>query len=158
MYLREAKALQLKGEHVLPVDRERLWELLSDPEVLQAATPGCESLEPKGEDEYTAVFKLGIAAIRGTYQGRVALQDKEPPEGYTLVIEVSGSPGFVHGSARFLLEPVEDNKTRMTFDGEAQVGGLIAAVGQRILEGVGKVLVGQFFKGLEQEVRKRTAA
>lgn len=147
--------MKLRGSEVFPVTREQLWVLLNDPEVLQAATPGCEKLSRVGDDQYVAHLKLGVAAIRGSYQGQVSLRDKVEPERYTLVIDASGSAGFVQGSAQFVLEPVDEGHTRLTFDGEARVGGLIAGVGQRLLDGVAKILVGQFFKGLRQEIQRR---
>lgn len=155
---RRCHGLELRGTEVFPVSREKLWEFLNDPDVLQVAMPGCEKLERVGEDEYKAHLKLGIAAIRGSYEGRISLHDKVEPESYRLVIEASGGPGFVKGEATFTLEDVDENQSRVSFEGEAQVGGFIAGVGQRILDGVAKFIVGQFFKALQAEIKRRAQA
>lgn len=147
--------MKLQGSQVFSMGQRQLWELLQDPEVLREATPGCEWLRPVGEDEYDIELKIGVAAISGRYEGRIALRDKHPPERYTLAIEATGGTGFVKGEAQIALVPIDEGTTRLTFEGEAQVGGLIASVGQRMLEGVGKFIVGQFFKNLEREVRYR---
>lgn len=152
---KEVCPMKLQGSQMFPVGQQRLWEILQDPEVLREATPGCEWLRPVGDDEYDVELKIGVAAISGRYEGRIAIRDKEPPNAYTLVIDVKGGTGFVNGQARISLAPVDDANTRLTFEGEAQVGGLIAGVGQRMLEGVGKFIVSQFFKNLEREVRYR---
>jgi carbon monoxide dehydrogenase subunit G len=92
-------------------------------------------------------MKVGVAAIRGTYKGKVAIVDKRPPTSYTLQIEGSGGPGFVKGSAKIALAP-EGEGTGVKVDGDGQVGGMLAGVGQRMLPGVAKMLMNQFFECL----------
>jgi hypothetical protein len=140
--------MTLDGSHHLKAPRERVWALFTDPGVLQRITPGCERLAPVGPDEFEATLTVGVAAVKGTYQGRMAIVDKAPPEGYTLRIEGSGRPGFVRGEGRVTLVE-EDGGTRVRIHGEAQVGGLIAAVGQRLLGAASRMLMSQFFSGLE---------
>ena len=138
--------MKLTGSYVLASPREEVWGLLTDPKVLAAVTPGCERLEQQGPDEYHAVLKVGVAAVKGTYEGQIRLCDKQFPDGYTLQVQGSGAAGFVRGEVRIRLEDAEGGATRVTFDGDAEVGGLVAGVGQRMLEGVAKFLVGEFFK------------
>lgn len=147
--------MNLQGSQTFSMGQQQLWEILQDPEVLREATPGCEWLRPVGDDEYEVELKVGVAAISGRYEGRIAIRDKQPPDAYTLVIDVKGGMGFVKGEARISLAAVDEATTRLTFEGEAQVGGPIAGVGQRMLAGVGKFIVGQFFKNLEREVGYR---
>lgn len=147
--------MNLQGSQTFSMGQQQLWEILQDPEVLREATPGCEWLRPVGDDEYEVELKVGVAAISGRYEGRIAIRDKQPPDAYTLVIDVKGGTGFVKGEARISLAAVDEATTRLTFEGEAQVGGPIAGVGQRMLAGVGKFIVGQFFKNLEREVGYR---
>jgi hypothetical protein len=106
-----------------------------------------ESLTETSEDHWDAVLKVGVAAIRGTYKGKVAIIDKEPPTTYTLQVEGSGGPGFVKGTAKVSLEPAEAG-VLVKVDGDGQVGGMLAGVGQRMLPGVAKMLMNQFFECL----------
>ena len=96
--------MTLDGSHHFKAPRDRVWALFNDPGVLARATPGCERLEPIGPDEFEATLSVGVAAVKGTYQGRLAITDKRPPEGYTLHVEGTGRPGFVKGEGRLTLE------------------------------------------------------
>lgn len=135
-----------------PVARQHLWEKLNDPEVLRRCTPGCERLERVGDDRYEATMKVGVAAIKGTFTGKIALEEKRPPEHYKLVVSGAGAPGFVNATATFDL--VDDGgETELRSDWDVQVGGLIAGVGQRVLGGVAKMQIESFFKQLAEEVK-----
>src|SRR5436309_8988228 len=89
--------MKLEGSYDIPVPRQQVWEAFLDPEKLSQAIPGCEKLEEIGPDEYKATMKIGIAAVKGTFQGTVRLRDKQPPESYRLNVDGSGGPGFVRG-------------------------------------------------------------
>lgn len=145
--------MTLDGTHRYNAPRERVWAAFTDPAVLARATPGCERLEPLGPDEFEAVLSVGVAAVKGVYQGRLSLADKKPPESYTLRVEGNGRPGFVKGEGRLTLTE-EEGGTRVTIHGEAQVGGLIAAVGQRLIGAASRMLLEQFFSALEAEIAK----
>ena len=145
--------MTLDGTHHFSAPRDRVWAAFTDPAVLARATPGCERLDPVGPDEFEATLSVGVAAVKGVYQGKLALLDKQPPEGYTLRVEGSGRPGFVKGEGRLTLTE-EDGGTRVTIRGEAQVGGVIAAVGQRLLGAASHMLMEQFFSALEAEIAK----
>ncbi len=148
--------MTLDGTHLFNAPRDRVWAAFTDPGVLARATPGCERLDPIGPDEFAATLSVGVAAVKGTYQGRLAIQDKNPPESYTLLVEGSGRPGFVKGEGRLTLQE-ENGGTRVNIRAEAQVGGLIAAVGQRLLGAASRMLMEQFFSALESEISKTTA-
>ena len=134
-----------------------MWALFTDPGVLARATPGCERLDPIGPDEFAATLSVGVAAVKGTYQGRLAIVDKTPPDGYTLRVEGSGRPGFVKGEGRLTLTE-EGDGTLVNIKAEAQVGGLIAAVGQRLVGAAGRMLMSQFFSALQAELDKSATA
>jgi hypothetical protein len=148
--------MTLDGSHLFNAPRDRVWAVFTDPAVLARATPGCERLDPVGPDEFEATLSVGVSAVKGVYQGKLAILDKTPPEGYTLRVEGSGRPGFVKGEGRLTLTE-QDGGTLVSLRAEAQVGGVIAAVGQRLLGAAARMLMEQFFSALEVEVAKSAA-
>ena len=141
--------MKIEGSHDVPAPRQKVWDAFLDPEVLRQAIPGCEKLEALGNDEYRAVMKIGVAAVKGTFEGKVKLADKKPPESYRLHAEGSGGPGFVRADTLISLSDVEGG-TRVTYSADVQIGGLIAGVGQRMLGGVSKMMADQFFNRMSQ--------
>ena len=144
--------MKVEGAYSFPAPPQKVWELLLNPESLQSCIPGCESLTVAGPDRWDATMKVGVAAVRGTYKGKVAIVDKQEPSTYTLQVEGSGGPGFVKGTARVALTP-EGEGTRVAVDGDGQVGGPVAGVGQRMLGGVAKMLMNQFFECLKGRLK-----
>ena len=110
--------------------------------------PGCESMTEAGPDQYEAVMKVGVASVKGTYKGKVAIKDKQVPAHYVLSGEGSGGPGFMQGDVAIDLEELS-GQTVLKYSADAKVGGLIASVGQRMLSGVTRMMVDQFFKKIE---------
>lgn len=143
--------MKIEGTYQIHAPRERVFNALIDPEVLQRCIPGCESLEKIGEDEYVATMKAGVGPVKGTFKGNVRLQDLRFPEHYKLIVSGKGGPGFVKGTAIFDLEAV-DASAMIKYSGEMQVGGMIAGVGQRMIEAAAKMMAGKFFAGLEREL------
>jgi len=139
--------MKVEGAYTFPAQPQQVWDLLLDPESLRTCIPGVESLTETSPDHWDAVLKVGVAAIKGTYKSKVAIAEQAPPNEYTLLVEGSGGPGFVKGSARIILEP-EGDGTRVRVEGDGQVGGMLAGVGQRMLPGVAKMLMNQFFECL----------
>src|SRR5919204_4888757 len=139
--------MKVEGTYSFPAPPQKVWDLLLDPESLRSCIPGCESLTETSPDHWDAVMKVGVAAIKGTYKGKVAIVDKQAPQQYTLEVEGSGGPGFVKGTAKISLASEADG-TRVAVDGDGQVGGMLAGVGQRMLPGVAKMLMNQFFECL----------
>lgn len=150
-------ALELKGEQALPVSQAELWRLLNDPEVLAKTIPGCNSVRAVGQDKYEMGLKLQVANVSGEYMGSVAITEKREPGHYVLAVEGQGSIGFMKGSAAFDLEPRSENETLLRYAGSAEVGGVVAGVGQRVLSGVAKYMVGRFFKALEKHIGEAKA-
>ena len=143
--------MQIAASSVIPADRARVFAALIDPAILQRAIPGCESLTATGTDTYEATLKIGVAGLTGTYAGKAAIRDKNPPDSLTLTFEGKGGPGFVRGSAAITLVD-EHGSTRVETVADVQVGGLIAAVGSRLVEAAAKKLADDFFRELSKQV------
>jgi carbon monoxide dehydrogenase subunit G len=141
--------MKIEGSHDVPAPRQRVWDAFLDPEQLRQAIPGCETLEPTGPDEYRATMKVGVAAVKGTFEGKVRISDKNPPVSYRLHAEGSGGPGFVRADTLITFTDIHGG-TRVTYSADVQVGGLIAGVGQRLLGGVSKMLADQFFSRMSE--------
>jgi len=141
--------MKIEGSHDVSAPRQKVWEAFLDPEVLRQAIPGCEKLEAIGNDEYKATMKIGVAAVKGTFEGKVSILDKRPPDSYRLAVEGTGGPGFVRGSTLITLTDVPGG-TRVSYSADVQVGGLIAGVGQRLLGGVSKMMADKFFTAMSE--------
>jgi carbon monoxide dehydrogenase subunit G len=148
--------MKIEGAADIPAPRDRVWAAFLDPEILAQALPGCEKLEAIGPNEYKATMKIGVAAIKGTFEGKVKLSDLDPPNRYRMAVEGSGGPGFVRGAAGMQLSDV-DGGTRVSYDADVQVGGLIASVGQRMLGGVTKMMLDQFFTRMTELLASKPA-
>jgi hypothetical protein len=144
--------MKIEGTQELQAPRERVYAALSDPQVLQRCIPGCESLEKTDDDAYAVTIKVGIGMIKGTFKGNVRLEDMRAPEHYRIVVDGKGGPGFVKGSGDFDLEE-QDAGTVIKYTGELQVGGAVAGVGQRMIEGAAKMMASRFFSALETEAK-----
>ena len=148
--------MKIEGSADIPAPREKVWAAFLDPDVLAQALPGCEKLEAIGPNEYKATMKIGVAAIKGTFEGKVKLSDLEPPNRYRMAVEGSGGPGFVRGEAGMQMSDV-DGGTKVSYDADVQVGGLIASVGQRMLGGVTKMMLDQFFTRMTELLESKPA-
>ena len=143
--------MKLAGTVALPAPPEEVWALLTDASRLSRLLPGCERLEPDGPDRYKAAVKFGIAAITGKYAGTLEFAEKKPPHSLVLKMDGKGLPGFVKGEGRIQLAP-KGKETELTYSGEAQVGGLIASVGQRMIDAAARKIVQQFFDSAKAEL------
>ena len=143
--------MRLEGTNTLPASVETVWKTINDPEALRRCTPGLKELKEIAPDTYQATLTIGIAAVKGTYAGTLAISDKRAPTHYKIALDGSGGAGFMKGEGTVDLEAQGDG-TLLKWVGDLQIGGLIAGVGQRMLGGVGKMLIGQFFKCLEQHL------
>ena len=140
--------MKLVGEYVFQSPPDVVWASLLDPEVLAAVMPGCDELELVGEGEYEGVLNLKIGPVQGKFDGKVKLEDIREGEGYTMQVNGRGTPGFMKATVRVDLG-AEGDGTRMAYDGDAQVGGRIASVGQRLLDTSVKAIVKQSLDGLD---------
>lgn len=145
--------MKLSGSQSLPAPPQKVWDALTDPALLARCLPGTERLDPAGPDRYKAVVGFALAAISGKYNGTLEFADKKPPQSLTLRIEGKGTPGFMKGEGRLTLSASADGKqTELRYEGDAQVGGMIAAVGQRMIEVAARRIVSQFFEKFSTEL------
>ncbi|WHY77119.1 carbon monoxide dehydrogenase subunit G [Neobacillus sp. WH10] len=148
--------MNVQGEIIVDAAQEDVWNALNDPEVLKKATPGCKAMTELAPDSYKAEIALGIAAVRGEYEAEIKILDKAAPNQYRIIMKADSKMGFIEGNAVVELD-YSQPKATIRYDGEAQVGGLIAGVGQRILSGIAKMIVKDFFKKIAKEINTKTA-
>ena len=145
--------MKIAGTALVRAPRERVWELLVTPELLARCLPGCEKLEATGPDRYNVALKISVAAVSGKFSGSVEISEKQPPSVLRMRVEGKGAPGFMNGNGLLRLSEVTGG-TEVRYEGEAQVGGLVAAVGSRLLEVTAKKVIQQFFSRAEEELSK----
>jgi carbon monoxide dehydrogenase subunit G len=132
-----------------------VWDALNDPAILVRTIPGCERLEATGPDAYSMVVTAGVASIKGTYSGRVALSDQQVPNSFLMTASGAGGPGTVSTEVRVRLADSGDGSTKLTYDADAVVGGVVAGVGQRMLTAVAKKMAGEFFGAVDDVLTGR---
>ena len=142
--------MKISGTHTLALSQERAYRALQDPEILARAMPGCEGLEKIGPDEYRMKMKMALASLSGAFEGKVKITEQNPPASFRLVVEGSGKIGFVKGDGLLKLTPAGEG-TEVSYEGDAQVGGTLAAVGQRLIDGTSKMMIKKFFEKLAAE-------
>ena len=144
--------MKLTGTQTFPVPRQQVWAFLTDPQCLAKCMPGCEKLEPVGENDYSGIINVGLAAVKGVYNGKVKLDEMRPPTHYKMVLDGKGKQGFIKGSGTIDLEE-QNGQTLLKYSGDVQIGGPLASVGQRMIDGAAKMMIGQFFTAMEAEVK-----
>lgn len=140
--------LKIEGSYSFNAPRARVWQVLLDPKIMAQCIPGCESMNEVAPDKYETVMKVGVASVKGTYKGKVAIKEKHEPSHYVLSGEGSGGPGFMQGDVAIDLEE-NNGLTVLRYSTDPKIGGLIASIGQRMLNGVAKMMAEQFFKKME---------
>ncbi len=143
--------MKISGTYTLPLPPQRAYAAMQDPEILARAIPGCEALERIGPDEYRMKMKMALASLSGAFEGKVRIADQNPPASFRLIVEGSSKIGFVKGDGLLNLSAAEDGGTQVYYDGDAQVGGTMAAVGQRLIDGTAKMMIRKFFDKLATE-------
>lgn len=144
--------MKIVGAHDVAAKRERVFEAMTDPAVLQRCIPGCEQLDLTGENTYATTLRAGVGSIKGVFKGTVRLEEIRPPEHYRMVVEGKGQPGFVKGAGALDLAE-RDGATTISYSGDVTVGGTLASVGQRMVEASAKMMAAQFFTAIEAEAR-----
>jgi len=148
--------VKVTGSYTLPARQERAYALLLDPSVLARCMPGCEGLDKTAENEYAMRMKMLLGSMSGLFDGKVTISDVNPPSSYKLTVEGKGKIGFMKGEGELTLTPAE-SKTAVQYDGDVQVGGTIAAVGQRLIDTTSKMLIKRFFEKLCKEAEASEA-
>ncbi len=141
--------MKISGTYTLPVPPERAYQMMQDPKVLASAIPGCQGLEKTGENEYQMKMVMALASLSGAFEGKVRITEQTPPTSFRLVVEGSGRIGFVKGEGLLKLRAA-DGGTEVSYEGDAQVGGTIAAIGQRLIDGTAKMMTKKFFDKLAE--------
>jgi hypothetical protein len=144
--------MKLSGTQTFPAPRQKVWEFLIDPQCLAKCMPGCEKLEATGENEYSGVINVGLAAVKGVYNGKVKLDELQPPTHYKMTLDGKGKQGFIKGAGTIDLEE-QNGQTLLKYTGDIQIGGPLASVGQRMIDGAAKMMIGQFFTAMEAEIK-----
>lgn len=153
--MREEVNLEVQGEYRFKAPRETVYQMLLDPAMIERAMPGCERFEAAGPDTYDVTMRVGIAALRGAYRGKVRVTDQSAPESYRLEITGAGPSGAVTGGAHLLLS--EDGpRTLLRYKGDLKAQGALASLGLQMISGSAKILIGQFMKAMEKEIANRT--
>ncbi len=142
--------VELAASYRFPRPAAFVYALLTDPDAVAACLPGCEGLERIGDDRYRARLNVAVSAVSGQYSGTVSIVDQQPPGHYRLVVEGSGRAGFVKGDGTIDVID-EDGATTVRVSGQAEVGGLIARVGQRLIGSVAKMTMDRFFACMIQK-------
>ena len=148
--------MKITGTYTIDAPRDQVWFALNDMEILARIVPGCERLVQTGENEYEGTVKIGIQSIKGSYSGKIRLEDIQAPHHYKLVASGRSSNGVVDGSGTVDLAE-QDGKTVLTYGGDAQIGGTLASVGQRLIEGASKQMINQSLKALVEQINARNA-
>ncbi|WP_134742219.1 carbon monoxide dehydrogenase subunit G [Nocardioides sp. 503] len=145
--------MKISGANVLPHPVGRVWEALLDPQVLVSTIPGCSRLETTGEHAYAMTVTAGVAAIKGTYDGSCSLADLVERESLTMRLQGAGAPGTVDATVAVRFDEVPEG-TRITWDADAVVGGMVGGVGQRMLSSVSKRMAGEFFDNVGESLTR----
>jgi hypothetical protein len=150
--------MRIAGENVLHAPVERAWDALLDPAVLVATIPGCERLVATGENSYDMTVTAGVAAIKGTYAGTCVLSDLSEPASLVMKLDGAGAPGTIGATVNVAFSRQADGTTRVAWDADAVVGGMIGGVGQRMLTSVSKRMAGEFFGNVDKALSGTLAA
>ena len=145
--------MKLAGDYRFEAPTPEVWRALLDPVVLAAVMPGCEKLE-QVDDGYVGELNIKVGPVQGKFQGKVVLADVEQEKGYTMMVDGRGQPGFVKAKAAVRLTP-DGAETKMEYDADAQVGGRIASVGQRLIDSSAKAIIQESLEGLNANVKAR---
>lgn len=144
--------MKISGSATLESSVDQVWNAFMDPAVLARTLPGCESLTETGPDAYAMRVTAGVAAVKGTYDGTVAISDKQEPGSFTMKAQGAGGPGTIAADVAVRLAPSASGGTDLTYDADAIVGGVIGGVGQRMLTGVTKKMAGEFFNAVDRDI------
>lgn len=147
--------MKIEGEYLFDGPREAVWEIVRDPDVLATALPGTQSLEKISENEYQGEMQVRIGPVGGLFSGKVLISDEVPPESLTMTVEGKGKPGFIKGTGNVQLTTDEGDKTLMEYQGDMEVGGRLASVGQRMMDSVSKSLLKQGLDSLNRALLAR---
>jgi uncharacterized protein len=144
--------MEMSGEQLIPAPKQAVWNALNDPQFLKACVPGCESIEPAGDNEYQVLMVARVGPVSAKFKGKLTLSDIRPPESYSLAFEGQGGPaGFAKGGAQVRLS-AEGAATRLAYDVKASVGGKLAQIGSRLIDAAAKKVADDFFRNFNEKM------
>jgi len=144
--------MEMSGVQLIPASQRVVWDALNDPEMLKASVPGCESIERTGDNEYQVQMVARVGPVSAKFKGKLTLSDVKPPDSYSIAFEGQGGPaGFAKGGAHVRLTP-EAEKTKLSYDVKASVGGKLAQIGSRLVDAAAKKVADDFFRNFNQKV------
>ncbi len=146
--------MKIEGSLTVAGTPEKLWDLLQDPEFLKEIMPGCKELKQTEEDHFTGIIEAKVGAISSRYTTKFSIYDKNRPDSYRLKVEGNGKGGFVNADTQVLLEANQDG-TVMKYDGEVNIGGTIARIGQRLIDAASKMLISKGVNNLKEKIEER---
>jgi hypothetical protein len=150
--------MEMSGSRSVPADVDATWRALNDPEVLKVSIPGCESIERVADNEYRVVLMSRVGPVSARFTGRIVVSDAVPPRSYTLSFDgQGGAAGFAKGETRVTLTP-DDAQTRIEYTAKAQVGGKLAQIGSRLIDGAAAKVADDFFARFAEHVRASSGA
>ena len=150
--------MEMTGEQIIPLPQQRVWQALNDPETLKSCIPGCESIERVSDTEYKVAMTVSVGPVKARFSGKLVLSDLSPPNSYSLAFEGSGgAAGFGKGGAQVSLAP-DGAGTRLSYKANASVGGKLAQVGSRLIDGVAKKMADDFFAKFNETLAPAAAA
>jgi len=145
--------MEMTGEQLIAAPQKAVWDALNNPEMLKTCVPGCESIDPIGDNEFQVLMVARVGPVSAKFKGKLTLSDIKPPNSYSLAFEGQGGPaGFAKGSASVRLESVEGDKTRLGYDVKASVGGKLAQIGSRLVDAAAKKVADDFFRTFKAKV------
>jgi len=144
--------MQLAGKQVLNAAPSKIWDILMNPDTLAKIVPGISSLEKIGENAYKSTLALKLGPVNGSFSGNLHMEDIQEQKGFVLKVQQNSKIGNANAGIQIDLVPVEENKTELSFNGDAKLSGLLAGLGQRVLGGVAGTLTKQFFSNMEKEL------
>ena len=143
--------MKVEGTFTIDAEREKVWDMLMSPDTLAGCIPGCESFEPVDDDTYNVKMRVGVAAVRGNYTGSVSIADRQHLESYRMIVQGRGRGGSVRGEGLLTFTDIEGG-TQVGVVGDAQVTGVVARVGQRLMGNASRMLMNQFFNCLKEKI------
>ncbi|OGA69638.1 MAG: hypothetical protein A3F77_07020 [Betaproteobacteria bacterium RIFCSPLOWO2_12_FULL_67_28] len=145
--------MEMTGEQRIPASQADTWAALNDPEFLKACVPGCESIQPVSDNEYTVLMTARVGPVSAKFKGKMLISDAKPPHSYALAFEGQGGvAGFAKGSASVQLTPQGAAETLLTYQAKAHVGGKLAQIGSRLVDAAAQKVAGEFFSAFNERM------
>lgn len=150
--------MKVEGDHLFNGTQQQVWDLFRNTEVMAAALPGTKKMELIAENTYEAVMNVRVGPVAGEFSGKLVISNEDHPTSYTMSVDGRGKPGFLKGVGDVILSPQGENQTLMGYTGEVQIGGKLAAVGQRLIDTVAKSIINQAFETLDNSLAEQVNA